>query len=242
MRKINLVCFPFAGGNIYSYDEFTKFLPDYINLITIEYPGRGSRIGEDLINDMEVLIEDLLVQFKALTIEGPYVIYGHSMGAVVSYLMVRKILENQLEAPLAVFLTGAGSIVNGWQAPIRYNLSREDFIKSLALLGGLPEEILGNSDFMEFYVPIFRADIEALEKCRYKETTPFNIPMYVVTGKEENVSPQQALLWKNETTADFEYTQLPGQHFFIFSQMQPLLAYIRRKIDSLCEVAGFNQI
>ncbi len=218
---------------MHSYTGFARFLPPNFNLITLEYPGRGSRIREALVNDMDALIEDVFLQLKESDTESPYVIYGHSMGAVVGYLMMKKVLENQLSLPLALFFTGAAALSTLQKEPVRHQMSKEEFIEDIMRLGGSPDEILLNRAFMEFYEPILRADFEAIEKYAYQKTLPCNTPMYVITGSEENITPQQAILWQEETTADFEFTQLPGKHFFIFDHAQTLIAYIQNKVDRL---------
>src|SRR5262249_31116493 len=92
VRMIDLFCLPFAGGNKYAFREFEKLSPPYLNFIPIEYPGRGSRSNEPLLGDIGYLADDVFVQIERAIGSRPYSIYGHSMGALLAYLVARKLL------------------------------------------------------------------------------------------------------------------------------------------------------
>jgi len=235
MKKIKVYCFPFAGGSKYSYNSFTKFLPPYLDLVTLEFPGRGQRIGESLRTTMGELVNDAFDQIIKCDLTLPYVIYGHSMGTVVGYLVTKKIIENNLSAPLALFVTGAAAPSARINEPLRYCMPKDEFIANLKKLGGSPEEILNDPEIMDFYEPILRADFQAIEQYQYSETQPFNIPIYVLTGKDEEVTFDQASTWKQETASDFDFIQFPGKHFFILDHEKQVVEFIDDKISKLCQ-------
>ena len=108
MEKVNLILLPFAGGNRYSYRSFEEISPREIQMVTLEYPGRGTRIMEPPCLEMEQLVDDLMTKMAEMTLY-PYAFFGHSMGAIVACLLTRKILERQLRPPLRLFLTGASA-------------------------------------------------------------------------------------------------------------------------------------
>src|SRR5687768_2395386 len=105
MDIINVYCLPFAGGNRYSYQGYVKVAPPFLNIIPIELPGRGSRIKENLVPDLDLMVDDVYAQIKG-DLDQPYAIYGHSMGGLLTYLLTKKIRENGHPAPLHLFLTG----------------------------------------------------------------------------------------------------------------------------------------
>jgi surfactin synthase thioesterase subunit len=49
--KMNLVCLSFAGGNKYSYRYLIEKAPSFLNIITLKYPGYGTRRHEPLISE-----------------------------------------------------------------------------------------------------------------------------------------------------------------------------------------------
>ncbi|MCA4900319.1 MAG: thioesterase [Cytophagales bacterium] len=236
MKKINVFCFPFAGGSRYSYNGIASLVSPSLNLVPFEYPGRGLRILEPLQSNMDKIVDDLFDKISEYPLDHPYIIYGHSMGTIVGYLITKKIEKKGLPLPRALFFSGASGPSARSRMPIRHNLPRAEFIRSLRELGGSPDEILNDPEVMNFYEPILRADFEAIEKYEYETTMPFDIPIYVITGADEDVTVEQACSWRIETSSDFEQVQFSGTHFFIFEHERELLSYIENKLNKICQI------
>src|SRR5271165_2863500 len=131
-KKINLLCLGFAGGNKYSYRQLYEKAPSFLNVITLEYPGRGTRMKEPLISEIHELVDDLYRQVKDITESGRYAIYGHSLGGLTGYLLTLKLLENHHRKPEHIFITGT----TGPSAPSRLEkkrslLPKDEFIKEI---------------------------------------------------------------------------------------------------------------
>ena len=102
---MKIIVFPFAGGNKYS---FNNYFPINYNTTRLEYPGRGLRNKEDLIENIYELINDLLPQFqKEIDVCDDYIIYGHSMGALVGYLICTELEKLGLKLPVKLVVSGA---------------------------------------------------------------------------------------------------------------------------------------
>src|SRR5262245_57043720 len=128
--KVNLFCFPFAGGSRYSYNSYLRSAARNIKVIPMEYPGRGARFKEKLMTDIDQIVDDSFQHIKNLTTER-YAIYGHSMGSVVAYLLTKKIIEHDLPRPLHLFVSGRGGPSYSDCLPPRSSLSKDKFIESL---------------------------------------------------------------------------------------------------------------
>lgn len=229
MNRINLYCLPFAGGSKYSYKDYVSAAPDFINVVPIELPGRGSRYKEPLLTDAAGMVDDVYGQIKDM-LGTPYAIYGHSMGAVLGYLLARRILEEGMNPPEHLFLTGCRGPSVQRKDPLRHLLSKEEFIQELKNLGGCPDEILNDDDLMNFFEPILRADFQAVETLDYRPQEPIHIPINVMTGISERTTYQEAMEWQKETTAKVEGHRFPGKHFFIFNYPKEILEIIARKL------------
>lgn len=231
MKKITICCFPFAGGSKYSYREFTANPPVSLNFIPLEWPGRGARFKEPILNDLEAIVEDVFNNLKdQLDWNQPYAFYGHSMGATVGFLVAQKIAQSSLPKPLHLFFTGrAAPSVKRNQAYL-HSLPKAQFIQKVRALGGMPEEILGNSDLMDFFEPILRADFEALETHHYQPSEPLDIPIDVVIGTKEDISMEQAFAWKKESTASVQIKKMDGDHFFIFKHSLHMMQFMADKL------------
>jgi len=56
MNKINLFCFPYAGGSVSVFNRWRLYLPPSIELKPVELAGRGRRMREPLLkNDFQLV-------------------------------------------------------------------------------------------------------------------------------------------------------------------------------------------
>ncbi len=52
MKKLKLFCFPYAGGSSIVYEKWRKLLSPSIELIPIEYPGRGRKFARPICDNI----------------------------------------------------------------------------------------------------------------------------------------------------------------------------------------------
>lgn len=220
-NKINIFCLPFAGGSRYSYNGYRQYA-QHINIVPLELPGRGSRFQEPLLDNIHDMVEDLFAQIKE-RLSHPYAIYGHSMGALLGFLLTRRIVEEGLREPRHLFFTGrAAPCVKKVREAI-HTQPRDEFFASLKELGGCPEELLQDEALMDCFEPIIRADFQALANYQYETGDAFDIPITVMTGVEEDISREEALAWQQETTALVAVKAFVGDHFFIYGHERAIV-------------------
>lgn len=196
----------------------------------MEPPGRGRRIREPLIRDLHMMAKDIFDQIRS-ALQEPYAIYGHSMGAMLAYLVTRQVLAAGLPPPRQLFLSGCGAPCSKLNQPGRHKLPKEAFWQALRELGGSPPEILEDEELQHFFEPILRADFEAIEKYCYQEVAPFDIPIIAMIGYEEFVTREEVALWQMETTAPVEVVTFPGNHFFIFDRAYEIARLIKKSLN-----------
>jgi len=229
---INLFCFPFAGGNKYSYQKYMEKAPSFLHIIPMEYPGRGARMKEPLISDIEVLVNDLYSQIQKTIDQADYAIYGHSMGGLIAYLVARKLIENNQKPPAHLFITGtSGPSSPSRSTKSRHLLPKAAFIQELKDLDGMPDEILQNEDLLGYIEPILRADFKMCETYQYYDCDPLNIPITVITGMEEEIDIADIHLWQKETQSVVDFRQISGKHFFIFKNPRLIVDIIAKKLS-----------
>lgn len=226
-QKKQIFFLHFAGGNSYSFQFLTKKIDSDIKVHTLELPGRGKRMNENLITNYKDAVNDYLKQIKSLRTDSEYIIYGHSMGAILGFLVAAE-MEKLGDHPQKIVLTGnSGPGFYETSKNKRYLLNDEDLKKELLDLGGVSKEVLNNKDLFEFFNPILRADFRVLEQ----EDIPgpkVNCPIYALMGSEEE-QVDQINNWGNYTTGKFESEVLPGGHFFIFDHPERIAKIIEMK-------------
>jgi len=220
-----IIAFSFAGGNKYSYNNL--FPVDY-HVSLLEYPGRGVRVKEELITEIESLVDDLffIIQEEITSFDN-YIIYGHSMGALIGFLVCKKIEIFNLKRPDKL-------IVSGKKAPIFLrdklfsNLPNKDFWNEVSKLGGIPEELSNHPELLEYFIPILKADFKCVENYQYDKNAPkLTIPIDVFYGSDEEITKAEAEAWQEETTANVNVTELTGNHFFIFEHKEFFIKYFK---------------
>lgn len=225
--RITVFCFPYAGGNIYSYREFQNHVEDCIYIHSLELPGRGRRIRELLLTDFDSMVDDMLNQIQP-SLTQPYAIYGHSMGGLLGYLVIHRIIELGGSLPCHFFVSGCirPSALMAQESPMYHLLSRDEFIAMLRSLGGSPKEVLDNTDMMSLLEPILRADYKAYETYQFKHMQAFPVPITAWMGDRETTTYEDAMAWQRETSSTFSLKEFSGDHFFIFDNLPEICRII----------------
>ena len=233
-KQIRLICLPYAGGSRYSFREFQKRFPSFIELIAVEYPGRGARFSEPLLSDVNELVDDIFLQVRKVVEGGHYAVYGHSMGGLVGWLLARKIAAAAMQAPLHLFISGtAGPASKTGHGKKRHLLPRAEFLEEIRMLAGSPDEVMKDTDLVNYYEPILRSDFKACECYRHDPSTaPLQLPFTVITGTEEELTEDEIRLWEQETTGKINFIRLQGNHFFIMEQCVAMTEIIKQPLLS----------
>jgi surfactin synthase thioesterase subunit len=233
-KPLKIFCLPYAGGNKYSYRELSDAASSHFEFITLDYPGRVPRIKEPLISDANELVEDLFNQIKFKLSEDKYILYGHSMGGLLSYLLARKLIENGFKSPAHLIITGtSGPTVFEKREKKRHLLPQKEFIREMKDLDGIPAEILETEELMSFFEPILRSDFKVCETYLHKESSPLNIPFTVITGTEEDMEDSDILLWQKESSLEIDFNKIEGKHFFVFKKKKEVLDIFEKNLNDL---------
>lgn len=213
---MQVVCLPFAGGNETSYERFRPHLPEGYDLVNFTWPGKGSRMGQSPHTDMHALVNEAYGQFKGL-VHGPYILYGHSMGALLAHLLLHRLMDEGQTLPERL-------VVSSFPAPSqhhdRHRRQMDDlaFIAHMKKLGGLPPAVLNEPRLLRVIIPMLRADINAIDSYRYSPLAPYPVPVLAMFGSQEQGLASMIMDWQTETTLPLQVRRMEGDHFFIFPQ------------------------
>ncbi len=223
LKSNKIIAIPFAGGNKYSFIPLQKKISSGFDWITLELPGRGSRIGEELLDDVDSMVDNLMSAISSQIENCNYILFGHSMGSLLGYELTKRIVARDLNTPSCLFFTGHGAPSFEGIEDIKSTLPENLFWERMEELGGLPKEILASKELLEMYYPIMKSDVRAIEEYVYKPMdTPFQIPVRILMGTEE-IGEGKGLVtmdgmhaWQDETSSECSFEILEGDHFFIF--------------------------
>lgn len=186
-----------------------------VELNIIQYPGREERFSEPLVNNPEVLLQEL---YDALYryLDKPFVFFGHSMGGDIARCLLTERQKHHM-------LPARCLIVSGTRAPhlkqdrqISTDLDDNQFLELLKARGGMPDELLRNSEFMSLLMPRLRADIAVAEALPFSADRLIQHPVAAFGGDlDPEVSYSDIKAWRAQTNSTFRAQRFPGNHFFI---------------------------
>ncbi|MFC3374386.1 thioesterase II family protein [Rugamonas sp. CCM 8940] len=87
--RLRLFCFPYAGGDANLYRDWAAGLPEQVEVVGVQYPGRGMH-ADAPISDCATLVRRLHAALTPL-LDLPFVFFGHSNGALISYELARRL-------------------------------------------------------------------------------------------------------------------------------------------------------
>lgn len=234
MRKqpaeFTLFCFPFSGGTAAAFKPWQVHNSDLLEVVPVKLPGRETRYKEPAFFDL-VDMASAFVDALAPYTDRRYALYGHSMGGLIIFEVVRQIRQRGLPMPEHLF-PGA------YRSPERpstkrniHHLDNEAFLEELRTYEGTPESFFDNPELIDFLLPMLKADFSIHETWVYKNQPPLDIPITGFYGKEDPISPATEMQpWQAHTSKSFELVQIPGSHFFL-NDGRPLV--LRKIINAL---------
>lgn len=217
-KNIKLFCLPYAGGTSMYYMKWKQYLCSNIEVYPLEMAGRGKRFGSNLFENMYDVVKDL---FSILAKEldklddFEYAFFGHSMGTVIIYELMKKIKQYNYKEPIHIFMSGR--VPPSFQEKkIIHNLSYDEFKREISNLGGVPDDIINNNDVFDIFLPILRADYKIIETYKFSKSPKWNFDISVLNGRNDpEVEDYYISKWDMYTNKKCNFYLFDGGHFFI---------------------------
>lgn len=228
--ELRLFCFPYAGGSALVYRPWLSRLAGTVDVCPVQLPGRGSRMQEEPFSDLLELVE-VIGEALLQVMSGRFAFFGHSMGAMISFELARYLRRKNRPGPAHLFVSGRAAPQIPDPEPERRHLSDTELIKELRRLKGTPSQVLEYPELMQIMLPILRGDFSLCETYSYSPGPPFDCPITVFGGiDDEDVKREHLEPWREQTRAEFALHMLPGDHFFLHESQQILLQRLRLEL------------
>lgn len=232
--RLKLFCVPHAGRGASLYMPWRTLLPDWIELSAVQLPGREGRLKEAPLKSISAMADTLAREMEP-RLDRPYVMFGHSMGALVCFEITRSMRQRGLPLPKALVLSGRRAPTIPEEAPPIHNLPDADFVAAMsARYNGIPQIILDQPDMMRMLLPIMRSDLEAIETYHYRSEEPLALPFFVYGGHDDpQLAPSNVAGWASLTSGHFEQRLFPGGHFYLQDERDTLVEALVKDVASL---------
>ncbi|MEV0054777.1 alpha/beta fold hydrolase [Saccharopolyspora shandongensis] len=215
--KLNLVCFPHAGGNADFFAKWPANAVSGVQIHAVEYPGRGRRRDEPAAAEICPLADEIASHILALP-SVPLVLFGHSMGSVVAFEVARRLADVESAPPHAL-------VVSNITAPHR--LHRRDPLpvtddgvwEHSYSIGGIPKPIYRSRVLKNMMAPTLRADYEMLNRYRCDPSPQISCPVTVLHSDGDVLTTlDDASAWNELTVGTYSYRGFTGGHFYLTEQ------------------------
>lgn len=212
--KLRLICIPNAGRGASMFSPWSADLPTSVEVCAVQLPGREARLREPCETSLPALLPKLVEAVAPIT-AGAYAVYGHSVGALLAFELVRELRRRGVRLPAAL-------VVSGRRAPHRPPLSPISHLRDPELLGALtqrygamPAAVLADPEFLAMSLGVIRADLQLMEAHRHVDEPPLPLPLAAYGGRRDATTDEASISdWAAQTSATFKHRMFDGDHFF----------------------------
>ncbi|MFF7407964.1 thioesterase II family protein [Streptomyces lydicus] len=212
-----LICLGFCGGGTGPYHVWGDCLPADVALSAVCYPGREGRFLEPCATDWDELAADTTAAVLS-AVQGPYVLFGHSMGGWMAFDVAARIERDGGPLPETLVVSSCNAPDRGL-TPRDMFPARQDTDTSLLdwmrTNGLMPAHVLEDPDLQEMAVELMRADIQVRDTFRYTPGASVSLPVQMLSATDDNVIEQDAgNQWRRVALGSYRHDTLPGGHFY----------------------------
>jgi surfactin synthase thioesterase subunit len=213
--QLRLFCFPWSGAGASAYRSHAEAIPAEIEMVGIQFPGRGTRRAEPTRTELQPLARQIADAIRADLDASPsrYAVLGHSYGSLLAYETVRLLQAAGLSPELA--------IMSGSRAPsvaphtLLHRLDDVELARQLGRMGGLSPDRLRDPSFLDYLLPIVRSDLTACETAP-PAAAPLHCPLTSWSGDQDwYARPSDVTAWRRYAGFAYRHVDFTGDHFFI---------------------------
>jgi len=230
--RTRLFCFPYAGGGVFEYRTWAHCLPSAVEVCAVQLPGREARLREAPYTKLHDLCETL-AQAIVPYLDKPFAFFGHSLGAFITFELIRQLRRQNGPLPRHLFVSGSRAPQIPDPDPPVYHLPDADLIREVnQRYDGIPSEIMQNAEMLGLLMPALRADFEMNDTYVYHDEAPLDCPISCFGGLQDRSTPARHLeAWQEQTRRAFAVKMFWGDHFFLKNSRLLLLQAVSEHLN-----------
>lgn len=230
---VRLYCLPHAGGSASVFRPWSGQLPG-VAVCPVQPPGRETRLREQPFTRLAAMVDELadVVLEEA---DRPFAVYGHSLGGLAGFELVRELRRRGGVMPVSLIVSGcpAPSDETSDDEPAVGSMNQQQVVQFLRALGGTPEWLLADQTALRMILPPFQADFSMKESYGYRSEQPLELPITAIAATRDiRVTPVAMADWRAETSSNFELQTMVGGHFAVLEHGTVTLSHLARALRS----------
>jgi len=218
-----LVCCPHAGGSANFFRQWVDTVPKEMDMMVVQYAGRGNRLTEPCAYSMDELVVEILPSIQALS-STPYVLFGHSMGAAVAFELCYQ-LEKLGTPPRALMLSSHPPLDE--IVPSEFHLCEElELWQEIVRIGGISSNIIEERELRSLLTLPLRADYQLIETYRPDRNKSLCTPVTVCLGDDDPDVPLEGVDgWQRFCLKPIKKIVRSGGHFYLSEYSEDLIDF-----------------
>lgn len=220
-------CFTHAGGDTAEYLRWQPGLGSAVRIVTVTMPGRGHRWSEPAPASIDDFA-DAAAEAVAGHATGPFLLFGHSLGAVVAFEVARRLRADARLVHLVASGAAAPELMPSQRVVRAAALTGRAFAEAVGAFGGLPAEVVAAEELHDLLLPGVQADFRLVAGYRYRPAAPLPVPVTLINGvDDDHVTADRLAGWARETTGPVDVRWAAGGHFHLRTDPGPVLGVLR---------------
>lgn len=231
--RMRLFTLPYAGGGASYFRTWNDLLPPSIELNAVQLPGREGRLREPRLRSAAEVVTRLAEAIRG-RLDRPFLLYGHSLGALLAFELTRFLEATHAPRPEHLFVSGRAAPDCPITAAPIHDLPDQELIETVARrYQPIPAAILGEPELLELLLPTLRADLEIVEDYRGTPEPRLAVPITAYGGKSDPlVSVEEIEGWARHTQQRFTLRLVEGGHFFV-NDLSIRASLVSEMVDSV---------
>ncbi|MGB9396544.1 MAG: SDR family oxidoreductase, partial [Pseudolabrys sp.] len=252
--KARLFCFPYAGGGLASFRAWSRLLDDSVEVVAVEPPGRGTRINETAVDDLDTFVERLLPEMVDW-LDRPAAFFGHCLGGLTMFATLRALPKGCAHFIKHSFACGVrpphllkrrgefeDNLVYDMMLHQEFDISVPLYAQADAIFAEMirhfdipaANKMLEIPTLRKVLLPTIRAEFGMAYNYEYQPVELFSFPISSFVGDADPwVSEKDSAGWGELTSGGFTNHVRKGSHFLMADDGEYILETINSEFVNL---------
>ncbi|MEU7185963.1 alpha/beta fold hydrolase [Streptomyces sp. NPDC045369] len=219
---VRLLCFPHAAGGASAFRPWRGLLPPECDLWAVQYPGHEDRVGEPPATDLTRTARQAAIAAQWLA-DRPYLVFGHSMGALLAYETCRRLDHLGVTVPDRLFVSGSPPPHRVAAAPadtdsVPHRMHGYEH-RTGTETGAGPDNEQHDEQYDDLAAKTLSADLRML--AGYRPGPAWRVPWPVTViraAQDPDLDAAAAAAWQDYAVDDVTLATVSGDHFVCFTR------------------------